>query len=171
MAFFLTLIIGALTMYLPILMKKDYGKRSIFPKSWCILAALAQDLSIQMVFIQKFNLLFASPILSVALVLGATFFFGGIGTYVGSLFEKSGRFIYSVIHYWIAAALYSCFRLDFRSHLQYETDLSIRFRFLRSTIFHFFYGNALALRLEWIKYFEPKVILHGAGALILLFLL
>lgn len=161
MAFLLTLLIGATTMYLPILLKKDYGKKIHISKVVMYFGGIgAGFILVQMVFIQKFNLLFASPVFSVALALGSTFLFGGVGTYIGSLFKKRvlGLFIAlpSIIILILLYILAFDWVLDGISSL--KLIYRLMFGFFAIAPLAFFMGMPFALGLEWIKYFEPKVI-------------
>jgi spermidine synthase len=161
LTFLIVLLISLGMIYLPVLLKKEYGKKIHISKVIFYFGGLgAGYMMVEVLLIQRIELLFSSIALSASIVFGSVFFFGGLGAYVAKQFHKKTTGLFVALPALMAVLILYLFFFD--SFLNFALKFKVLYRVLWGIAFSapisFLMGMPFSLGLEWMKYFEGKVV-------------
>lgn len=161
LALILVIIISVVVTYLPVIIKKDYKKKMHLSKAVVYFGGIGLGyMFIEIVMIQKMYLLFANFFISASIVLASTAMFSGLGAYLARRFPKKTTGIFVTIGALAVVLLFYFLLADSILHLLLGLRLLYRLiaAFFIFAPLSFLMAMPFALGLEWIKYFDERII-------------
>lgn len=166
LSFLAALLAGGMTLYLPVVLRRDYHKKFHLSKVIFYFGGIgAGVMMVQIALIHKVNVLFSSMMVSAGMVFASFFIFSGLGSYFARRFAKKVQGILISLSSLGALLLLYLFFSDalISALVGFKMIFRLGFAFLISAPIAFFAGMPFTLGLEWVKHFDEGIIPWSFG--------